>query len=240
MIFSFRYGSHSHLVVSFILFRKPEGKIEWRDALDLIHIVYTHTPPKSNCLGILTTSPDGLLWYVDASPCVSELVWIDCNRSPPEASPAVKMEHYHTVHTGMCSEENNVFIATFRDCFSRVGLYAYNTETHTELWEVKKITAPEKNPGNDNESEEDEEEKREAHGIVADGEGHIFVCDIYKSTVHLYSSGDRRDLGFAIKEGQHDIGKPFLLNWNNTISSLIVAHKKNNTNVLSVLKVNYL
>ena len=238
MIFSFGYGSHSHLVVLFIIFRKPEGKIEWRDALDLVHIIYTHTPQKSNCLGILTTSPDGLLGYVDASPCVSDLVWIDCKRTPPEPSPPVKMEHYHTVHTGMCSEEKNVFIATFRDCFSRVGLYAYNTETHTELWEVKKITVPETNPGSGDESEEDEE-KRETQGIVVDGKGHIFVCDINKSVVHLYSSGKGTDLGIAIKEGQHGIGKPFLLSWNNTIPSLIVAHKKNNKNVLSVLKVNY-
>ena len=233
------------ILVYLFIFRKPEKRIEWRDIWDLSRIVHIYTPPKINYPGAITASPDGFLGYIDAGVCHGEVVWVDCKTSPPGPSPPVQIGGHHIMHTGICCEERDVTLTTYWDFSHTVGLYAYDTKTCTELWEVswkkddKVAASPEKNENFMDEDSVETENLEKALSLAVDGHGHAFVCDVSKSWVKLYSCRDGSDLGCVIKKGQHGIGNPLLLSWNSTIPSLIVVHKKNNKNVLSVLKVKY-
>ena len=225
-----------------IYFRKPKKRIEWRDIWDLTCIVHVYTLPKINYPGAITSSPDGFLGYIDAGACHGEVVWLDCKTSPPQPAPPVQIGGHHIMHTGICCEERDIILSTYWDFDGTVGLYAYKTNTRTKLWEVTwkkgdKMASPGKNEKGKDEGSEESEAFGKGPGLTVDGRGHAFVCDVNKSCVELYSCKNGSDLGCAIKKGQHGIGNPILLSWNNTMPSLIVVHKKNSKNVLSVLKV---
>ena len=167
--------------------------------------------------------------YVHAAACQSEIVWLDCRAFPPEEFSPVKFGANMTVHTNVCCERRDSIITTFENLSGGLGMYAYNTESSEKIWEIewqhdKKVP---------------DFENKIIGGITTDYRGHVFVCDIKSSCVHAYSTKDGSDLGSIIAKGQQGLGQPCLIGWNSCTSSLIVAHRKNQKNVLSVFQVGY-
>ena len=201
--------------------------MEFREVLGLREVI--HTVPLKLTPGVLTASPP-FVGYVNAATCQSEIIWLDCRKFPPEESFPVKLGAYMTLHTNICCERRDSLIITYDYFSGGLGMYAYNTESSEKIWNIKwhhdrKIF--------------DDIENKVLGGITTDYQGHVFVCDMRNSCVRAYSTKDGSYLGAIIGKGQQGLGQPCLIGWNSNTFSLIVAHKKNQKNVLSVFQVGY-
>ena len=68
------------------------------------------------------------------------------------------------------------------------------------------------------------ESDMDTRGVVADGQGHLFVCDYNNRCVHLLSATDGVHLGVVVKKGENGLGKPKEVAWHGDSASLVVAH----------------
>ena len=66
----------------------------------------------------------------------------------------------------------------------------------------------------------------DARGVVADEQGHLFVCDYNNRCVHLLSATDGVHLGVVVRKGEKGLGKPKEVAWHEESASLVVAHYK--------------
>ena len=196
--------------------------MEFREVLGLREV---HTATLKLTPGVLTASPP-FVGYVKADAYV---VWLDCRGFPPGESSPVKLDANNTVHTNVCCESRDSLITTYESLRGELGICAYNTVSSEKIWDIKF----------DHDKKVCGVENKVLGGMTTDYQGHVFVCHIKKSCVHAYSTKDGSDLGAIIGKGQQGLGQPCLIEWNSCTFSLIVAHRKNQKNVLSVFQVGY-
>ena len=159
--------------------------------------------------GKLCTAKLSTLLYNDGSKQQSEVYWLDLSELPPKL--ATGKGNVHTQQRsikGMCFVQNGnkqLLIATE---WENGSLFAYNTETDKQEWEVNG-----KLPGMENDME--------ASGVTTDGRGHLFVGDKGgNKSIQMFSVSDGRYLGCLIKD-VHAHGAPARVCWCDSKSSLV-------------------
>ena len=63
-----------------------------------------------------------------------------------------------------------------------------------------------------------------AESIATDGRIHLLMCDTNNSCMHMFSVNGKY-MGVLLREGQYNLGKPGIIRWCDSSSSLIVARK---------------
>ena len=90
------------------------------------------------------------------------------------------------------------------------GAFAYDTTTSTVEWNVKG-----KLPGMT--------KILSVKQITTDASGHLFMCDDYNDCIQMFNL-EGQYMGAATREGDPYIGKPWIIQWCKSTSSLVVAH----------------
>ena len=187
-----------------------EQKIEFRDANDISRILHTHSVAP-HLPGKLCTATPSTMLYDDGSKDDSDVHWLDLSDMPPK--PATGKGIVHTQQRnmkGMCFVQNGdkqLLIATE---WENGSLFAYNTETDKQEWEVKR-----KLPGM--------EKDMDTSGVTTDGRGHLFVGDKNgNKSIQMFSVSDGVYLGCLMKDVDAH-GAPARISWCESKSSLVAA-----------------
>ena len=152
-------------------------------------------------------SPHSLLYQV-VSQTPYEVHCLDLSELQPK--PAVGKRSIYTQNhdiRGMCIAQNGdkqLLIVTDGDR----GLFAYNTDTDKLEWKVDQKVL----------------ELKLFSGVATDGRGHLFVCDIKKECIQMFSVSDGQYLGSLMKDTETFDGLRELC-WCENTSSLVVARK---------------
>lgn len=128
---------------------------------------------------------------------------------PPRASTDLKVAHFQQVGSlGLCCmQEGDKHLVVATHC--SYTLSAWNAKTDELEWSVDGVL-----PGMN---------VIEPFGVVSDGRGHLFVCDVGNACVQMFSA-DGKSMGAVLRAGKQGLGKPWLITWCDKMSSLVVAH----------------
>ena len=76
-----------------------------------------------------------------------------------------------------------------------------------------------------------------ATGITTDGNGRLFVADSSNNCIHLFSVNGEY-LGCALTADDYNFGElKKHVRWHNKTSSLVVAHRTNESTFISIVKI---
>ena len=197
-------------------FRESQ-KIEFRNANDLNEVVHSYSVAPHQPVRICTVERSTLL-YADDSTKQREIQWLDCSTSLPKPTNGKSITHTLQGYTfDMCCSRygDKQYLNT---TYSSSGVYAYDVIADKFDWK-----------GEPNGTEK----KMNAFGITADGRGHLFVCDMSNGCIHVFSTG-----GVYLGElNGSRIGVPRCIRWCSETSSIVVAHKKDDKRIISVIYV---
>ena len=77
-----------------------------------------------------------------------------------------------------------------------------------------------------------------SRSITADRKGNVFVIDHSDECIHRFNlNAQFRYVGILLKGGDDVLGKPVMIRWCNSVSSLVVAHVINETIYISMVHV---
>ena len=184
-------------------------KIDFHDFDDLDNVIYSHSVAPDKPGDIIEVFA-GCVLYVDELKKPCEIKWLDCTCASPKPN-----SRQNTIHTNSEKAQNMCYITDNNKkllFFVNVQreLNAFNIENDKLEWCVKG-----KLPNNS--------EVFVPFSLTADGNGHIFVCDVGNRCIQMFSTNGRY-MHALIKEGEQDIGMPMVINWNKTRSCLMVLH----------------
>ena len=107
--------------------------------------------------------------------------------------------------------------------YSSSGVYAYDVSEDKFEWK-----------GEPNGTEK----KMNAFGVTTDERGNLFVCDMNNECIHMFSTGGVYLGELSVSDSEEgSIGVPRCIRWCNETSSLVVAHKKDDKRIVSVVLV---
>ena len=146
---------------------------------------------------------------------------LDHRYKPPERT-FIPIYHDYSMQNMCCAKYRGktlVFIAS-----GQGGVFAYCLQSGAVKWHVKDV------PCSDN------TDYLCATDVATDGRDKIFVCDDGNGCVHVFSP-DGAYAGDLIRRGEHGLGSPFKISWNDINKSLLVAHKKDGVVHVSSVRV---
>ena len=197
---------------------RDKAVIEFLDLNNLDQIVYTHSVAPNNSDTLCQASPSVLL-YIGGTVACREIRWLDCSTIPPKESQ-VNVLPMTTPIWNMCfdrqeASHKRLVIFTAR---GPEGIHAYNIDTKSIDW-IKTI------------------DDMENAGVTTDGHGHLFICDAFNDCVHMLSVSDGKYLGCLTDKEKLGLVRPTHPAWSEDMSSLIVAHAKEDTWCISSITI---
>ena len=162
----------------------------------------------------LSTSSPSTLLYVNRSKEPREVRVVDCSGTKPKA-----VEGKNVIRTkqasisDMCAVqdgERQLLVVT--DSGKHGGVYAYNTATDVLEWSVKGKL-------------EGMDEEMDAQGVTTDGRGDLFVCDPKNECIQMFCVRDGAYMGAVMRQEEQELKYPRQIQWCETTSSLVVAHR---------------
>ena len=184
-------------------------KIDFHDFDDLDEVIYSYSVAPDKPGDIIEVFPGGVL-YVDQFKKPCEIKWLDCYAACPKPNTS-----QNTIHTNSEKAQNLCYVKDGnKKLLFFVGvkreLNAFDIESDKLEWCVKG-RLPENS------------EVFVPFSITADGNGHIFVCDLGNRCIQMFSASGKY-MRALMKEGDQDIGMPTIVYWNKTKSCLMVLH----------------
>ena len=201
---------------------RAQGRIDFHhvDRLQEVVCSYVVAPYKP---GHITAASPSILLYEDQSVTPRVVRWVNCGTSPPRPISGTNVTRTnHAIIWDMCcvAHGDKQLLVMTR---ANNGIFAYNTQRAQMGWTVKgKLTGMEIDMS--------------IWGATADGNGHLFMCDINNSCIQMFSAGGRY-MGPVLKEGDHGLAQPWLVRWCEQTSSLVVVHIKERNYQISVIRV---
>ncbi len=195
-------------------------RIEFMDLTKINKKVYEcsvspHWPSKLH-----TTSPSTLLYSDKSHPKI--IRWLDCSSSTPEpATGNNEMPTEQNYLNDLCCVENEKKSVVVTTDYYHSTIRCYSKDSGKLLWKVEG-----KLPGMG--------EQMKPDGITTDGEGLLFVTDLKNKCIHQFSA-DGEYVGVLLRKGEEGLGFPGCVQWNETNSSLVVAHVKDGQMHISVV-----
>ena len=80
------------------------------------------------------------------------------------------------------------------------------------------------------------EYKIDIYQLAIDGQGHLYATDVRNKCLHVFST-EGRYLGSVFREKEDVLGEPYMIDWSNKTSSLIINHDIDGKDFISVVKV---
>ena len=174
-------------------------------------MLYTHSVDPHRPWRLCTARPSILLYANHASHPYVDVRWLFCGGPTPKPTLGTNVTRTEQagVHDMSCVQSTPLKPLLIVACGYQ-GAFAYDTTTGTVEWNVKG-----KLPGMT--------KILSAQQIVTDGSGHLFMCDGYNDCIQMFNL-EGQYMGVATREGDPYIGKPRMIQWCKSTSSLVVAH----------------
>ena len=181
-------------------------RIEFRPVDDLQQVVHSLevSPHQPYHICAVTSSPSQLL-YCDYK--TNKIHRVDCSTAPPTPQGEIPIVHDGQKYVwDMCTSGDLLVVARGHD-----GVFAYTLDGGELKWKVS---------GRLLEMQLD----IYVHGVTADDQGHLFVCDVKNRCVHALFGPDGKHLGMVVREEEQGLGKPYMAAWHSDSASLVVAN----------------
>ena len=163
---------------------------------------------------VVTSSPSQLL-YCD---CLTDKIHrVDCSTALPTPRGEIPIVHDRKKYVWDMCTSGDVLVVTK----GSEGVFTYNLDGGELKWKVSG-----KLPGMQHDIF--------VHGVTADDQGHLFVCDGNNRCVHALFARDGKHLGVVVREGEQGLGKPYMAPWYSESASLLVANVRDGVCHLSV------
>ena len=196
------------------------GRLEFRDPSNLETIIYTHSVAPHNPFA-LCAAPPSTLFYVDNQPGKrSNIYSLDCSRATPTLCQSIGPYDHHIYSMAYIKYINENLLAIVRN-----GLQTFQLDTGVVKWWKKDIQLPGQN------------ENCNPSDMVADRKGRLFVKDLNNKCIKVFSASDGQYLGCLIKEGEQGLGKLGQMCFSESMSQLVVCHRKDGKTHIAVLNV---
>ena len=168
----------------------------------------------------MCASPNSTLCYISFTQR-SESHQLDC--SWPPCLPSVPIVHHYIVYDVCCADLNDTSLVVVACSIS--GIEAFNQRTAKSVWCIKGEI-----PFN--------EKHLNAFRITADDHGRLFVRDDGNKCIHIFSV-DGKYVTTLLREGEQGLGKLGEIRWSEGLPGLLVAHSKDKTTWISLVKIQF-
>ena len=192
--------------------------MEFRDAKDFSKVLYDHSTapfiPYEMC--VVSASK---LCFEDYSKSPSVIRQLDCRFTPTNSSEVLIVP------------DETIYDMYFTTPGGHILLVACGIKGF-KAYDIKKKQLEWSGSGKLNGLEN----ALDVSSVTSDGQESIFVCDKGNSCVLVFSfSGEY--ISTLVKAGEQGVGEPTFIRWSNTLSSLFVAHRKDDEEMwVSVVK----
>ena len=197
--------------------------IEFYDVRDIHSPVHSYlvAPDNPRRLCVDPSSPR-MLVYADCKPDMQVVKWLDCSSYPPiTINKVTRIQIWNDFVQEMCCimhKEKQLLVTTHNEG----GVQAYLAGTDKLEWCLCGRYLGMDRVIN-------------AVGITANGHSQLFVCDVNNGCIQMLST-DGTFLTTVLRSGEHMLGIPRRISWFRKTRSLVVAHKKESLNSISVFQ----